>query len=155
PENTLALDISVVPAAEPPPVPKAQPQPRVAPRPSSDSAAAAPWYQNRKHLYLAAGAGALLILMVISIPIARPRPAAPQMPRAGESIAKSAPKVEVAPVPSQAADKPTSAAAERAAAAAQSVKFRVSTEPSGATVSMGGQLLGTTPLSFDLPGNES
>src|SRR5262249_47616371 len=42
---------------------------------------------------------------------------------------------------------------EQGTPAPKTVKFRVSSEPSGATVSMGGHVLGTTPLSFDVAGN--
>jgi TonB family protein len=160
-ENTLAIEISVVSAPEAHPTPKPQlaplpvPPPRTPPTPARASPPAAPWYQNRKHLYLAAGAGALLILMVVAIPVARRRPAAPTPAPKVESVTKSVPPVEVAPVPEPTADKSPSAVAESPQPAPQPVKFRVSTEPSGATVSLGGQVLGTTPLSFNLPGNAS
>jgi len=158
-ENTLALDISVVSA------PEAQPESELAREPEQESrpasvlaralAVAAPWFQDRKHLYAAVAAGALLVLMVVAIPIARRRPASPPPPRKVESFANPAPPVEAVPAPDQTANKPPTAVVERPEPVPLSVKFRVSTEPSGATVSMGGRVLGTTPLSFDLPGNDS
>jgi len=164
-ENTLALDISVFSAPEPQPEPEPEPEPqpeparepefRLAPMLARLLAAAAPWYENRKHLYVAAAAGALLIMMVIAIPIARRRPASPQPPPKVESFAKVAPQPEPTRVPERTVDKPPIEVAERPRPAPQPVKFRVSTEPSGATVSMDGEVLGTTPLSFDMPGNEN
>lgn len=61
------------------------------------------------------------------------------------------PKVVVPAAPETSAPKLEDSAASAEARAPKSVKFRVSTEPQGAHVSVSGKSLGSTPIAFDVP----
>ncbi|HME90052.1 MAG TPA: serine/threonine-protein kinase, partial [Myxococcaceae bacterium] len=65
------------------------------------------------------------------------------------TAAAQPPKVVAPPAPEPSAPEPEDTAAS--AEAAKLVKFRVSTEPQGAHVSMNGKSLGSTPIAFDVP----
>ena len=130
PENTLALDISVDPSPAPPPP--------------------AIWYRNRTYWY--AAAGALLFLVVAAFALIRRGSRSPEPTAKVQAVIKPNAPVQPLPIVERAVEKPADVT-ERAPTTPKAVKFRVSTEPPGATVSLDGRILGTTPLLFEVPRN--
>jgi serine/threonine-protein kinase len=129
-ENTLALDISVdpLPAPSPPVI----------------------WYRNRTYWY--AAAGVLLFLVVAAVALTRRGSKSPEPTAKIEAVIKPNAPIQPLPIVERAVEGPVDVT-ERAPAPPKAVKFRVSTEPLGATVSLDGRILGTTPLLFEVPGN--
>jgi serine/threonine-protein kinase len=130
-ETTLALDISVVPP------PQAQPT--------------VPWYTKRSTLL--AGAGGLAVLLLLALILGLRGSKSPGRAQEPKVVAKVTPPVQKPAAVEASRPVPAPAPVEQGTPAPKTVKFRVSSEPSGATVSMGGHVLGTTPLSFDVAGN--
>jgi serine/threonine protein kinase len=129
-ENTLALDISVEPSPAPsPPV---------------------TWYLNRTYWY--AAAGVLLFLVVAAFALLRRGSNSSEPTAKVQGVVQPAAPVQPPKITERAVEKPADVT-ERVPATPKAVKFRVSTEPLGATVSLDGRVLGTTPLLFEIPGN--
>jgi eukaryotic-like serine/threonine-protein kinase len=127
PETTLALDISVDHSPE-------SPQPAI-------------WYRNRNYVHAGVGA-VLLLLLAVAFALTRHPSSSVESTARVQSVTKpNAPVEALQP-------KELAVVTERVPSTPKLVKFRVSTEPSGATISIGGRILGTTPLLFEVPGNE-
>jgi eukaryotic-like serine/threonine-protein kinase len=129
-ETTLALDISVDPL------------------PASSPSAI--WYRNRTYWY--AAAGALLFLVVAVFALSRRGSRSSDPTAKVQAVTKPNPPIDPRPIAERSVEK-QAAVTERAPATPKAVKFNVSTEPSGATVSLDGRILGATPLLFEVPGN--